>query len=217
MTRQSQFRNTTPALVIGVGYPTDDVGVTATRRWSDFTPTVSSDPKEKRKTGGCDDFLRVIDEEVKPFLAARYRIDATRQALWGHSIAGLAVLRALFLRTNSFSTFLISSPSIWWEEQVVLRDEAAFVKKMSEAGAPVRVLVSSAGEEQYRGADEKRLTEAARFRMIDNASELATRLGRINPERVMVTRYLLDGETHISVSHAALTRSLRFAFPYAQQ
>ena len=53
--------------------------------------------------------------------------------------------------------------------------------------------------------------------MIDNASELAERLGRINGERMTVARYLLEGETHISVSHAALTRSLRFAFPYTSQ
>lgn len=100
---------------------------------------------------------------------------------------------------------------------MVLRDEKFFAKKMSEAGSPVRVLVTSAGEEQYRGTDEKQLAQASRSRMIDNASELAERLGRINGERMTVARYLLEGETHISVSHAALTRSLRFAFPYTSQ
>lgn len=217
MTRQAQFRNVAPALVIGIGYPSHDVAVSTTRRFFDLTPTVSSDPKEKRKTGGGDEFLRVIDEEVKPFVAARYKIDATRQALWGHSIGGLTVLRALFLRTASFSTFLISSPSIWWGGKFVLRDESSFAKRMSETSVPVRVLVTSAGEEQYRGTDEKLLAEADRSRMIDNASELTERLKRINGGRLTVARYILDGETHISVSHAALTRSLRFAFPYTSQ
>lgn len=41
--------------------------------------------------------------------------------------------------------------------------------------------------------------------------------GRINGGRLTVARYVLEGETHISVSHAALTRSLRFAFPYTSQ
>lgn len=217
MTRQAQFRNVAPALVIGIGYPSHDVTVSTTRRLLDLTPTVSSDQKEKRKSGGGDKFLRVIDEEVKPFVAARYKIDATRQALWGHSIGGLTVLRALLLHAASFSTFLISSPSIWWEDQIVLRDEPSFAKRMSEAGAPVRVLVTSAGEEQYRGTDEKLLAEAERTRMIDNASELTERLKRINGGRLTVARYVLEGETHISVSHAALTRSLRFAFPYTSQ
>ena len=98
---------------------------------------------------------------------------------------------------------------------MVLRDEAPFAKAMSGPGAPVRVLATSAGEEQYRGTDEKRLAAAQRIRMIDNATELAERLGRIDSARLTVARYVLDGETHISVSHAALTRSLRFAFPYA--
>ena len=217
MTRQAQYRNMDAVLVIGIGYPSHDLVVSTTKRLSDLTPSVSSDPEEKRKTGGGDEFLRVIDEEVKPFVAARYKIDATRQALWGHSIGGLMVLRALLQRTASFSTFLISSPSIWWERQMVLRDEPSFATKMSGAGSPVRVLVTSAGEEQYRGTDEKRLAAAQRSRMIDNASELAERLGRINAERLTVARYVLEGETHISVSHAALTRSLRFAFPYTSQ
>jgi predicted alpha/beta superfamily hydrolase len=216
MARQAQFRNTIPALVIGIGYPSDDTAVSTVRRWLDLTPTPSTDPNEKRPTGGADDFLRMIDEEVKPLVASRYKIDVSRQALWGHSIGGLTVLRALLRRPESFSTYLISTPSIWWDEQVVLRDEAPFGKGMSAAGAGLRILVTSAGEEQYRGEDAKRLAEATRYGMIDKASELAARLGKINPDRLSVQRYLLEGETHISVSHAALTRSLRFAFPYAQ-
>jgi predicted alpha/beta superfamily hydrolase len=215
--RQARARSMKPVLVIGIGYPGDDPGVSGTRRWSDLTPSVFSDPKEKRKTGGGDAFLRVLDEEVKPFVAARFKVDATRQALWGHSIGGLTVLRALLLRTDSFSDYLISSPSIWWEGQMVLRDEPSFAKKMSGAGSPVRVLVTSAGEEQYRGTDEKQLAAAQQYRMIDNASDLAERLRRINGSRLSVSRYILEGETHISVSHAALTRSLRFAFPYGSQ
>lgn len=217
MARQARAREMKPVLVIGIGYPSHDLAVSATRRLSDLTPSVSSDPQEKRKSGGGDLFLRVIDEEVKPFVAARYKIDATHQALWGHSHGGLMVLRALLLRTNSFSTFLVSSPTIFWEGQMVLRDEPSFAKKMSDAGPPARILVTSAGEEQYRGADEKRLAEAKQYRMIDNASELAERLGRINGGRLTVARYVLEGESHISVSHPALTRSLRFAFPYTLQ
>ena len=217
MTRQTQFRNTVPAIVIGVGYPSDDVTVSATRRWLDFTPTVSSDPNEKRKTGGGDEFARLLDEEIKPFIGARYKIDTSRQALWGHSIGGLTVLRELLTHTESFSTYLISSPSIWWDGKVVLHDEARFAKRLSEVGRQVRVLITSGSEEQCRGEDVNRLCEGAEYRMIDNASDLAERLRQINRQRLLVERYILDGETHISVSHSALTRSLRFAFPYEEQ
>jgi len=213
MTRQAIYRNTSPAIVIGIGYPTDETMVVNTRRWPDLTPSVSKDPEEKRRTGGGDTFLRVIDEEIKPLVASRYKLDAGNQALWGHSIGGLMVLRALFQRPGSYSTYLISSPSIWWDDHLVLKDEAAFSKRMLEKGPPIRVLVTSAGEEQYRGEDPKRLASAARSRMIDNATELAARLSRIGSPRLTVQRYVLEGETHITVSHSALSRSLRFAFP----
>jgi hypothetical protein len=212
MTRQSNFRNVAPALVVGIGYPSDEVPVVNTERWLDLTPTVSPDPAEKRPTGGADVFLRVIDEEIKPFVASRYKVEAANQALWGHSIGGLTVLRALFRRPDSFSTFLISSPSIWWDSQLVLKDETAFTRRMAESGPQLRVLITSAGEEQYRGDDPKLRANAEKFRMIDNASELADRLGKAG-DRISTKRYVLEGETHISVSHGALTRSLRFSFP----
>lgn len=217
MARQSIYRSVAPALVIGIGYSSDDTTVSLTRRWLDLTPSVSSDPAEKRKTGGGDEFLRVIDEEVKPFVASRYKIDASRQVLWGHSLGGLIVLRAPLRHTESFSTYLISSPAIWWEDNMVLRDEAAFGKRVAEVGTPIRVLIMSAGEEQYRGDDAKLMAAAAKTRMVDNASELAARLGKINPERLTVQRYVLEGENHITVSHVTVTRSLRFAFPYTQR
>lgn len=216
MTRQALFRNTAPALVVGIGYPTDDTTIVNTRRWFDLSPTVSPDPNEKRKTGGSDAFLRVIEEEIKPLVASRFNVDSSTEALWGHSLGGLAVLRAMMRRPGSFTSYLISSPSIWWDGEVVLKDEVSFAKFAAEPGRPIRILITSAGEEQYRGDDPKLLSAAARMRMVDNSSELAARLSGLGAKRLIIQRYILEGETHITVSHSALTRSLRFALPFKQ-
>src|ERR1022692_3097469 len=101
-----------PRIVVGLGYPTDDMGETVSRlRQFDLTPSVSKGPQDAGlKTGGGDAFLRVIEEEVKPFVMARYRIDAAKQSFYGHSLGGLMVLRALFRNPTSFSTFVMASP-----------------------------------------------------------------------------------------------------------
>jgi hypothetical protein len=57
-------------------------------------------------------------------------------------------------------------------------------------------------EEQYGGEDAKRLADPENklYRMIDNASELADRLGKLNPANITVARTIFDGETHSACS-----------------
>ena len=47
--------------------------------------------------------------------------------------------------------------------------------------------------------------------MVDNASELASRLAKASPQNLSVTYLIFPDETHASVSLAALGRALYFA------
>ena len=127
------------------------------RRAFDLTPSPS---KTEGKHGGGDTSLRVIEEEVKPFLQARYKVDAANQIIWGQSIAGLMVLRQLFRNPAAYSTYILSSPAIWWNDREVLRDEETFSVAIRQLNLKLKVLITSASDEQYRGND----------RMVDNAS-----------------------------------------------
>ena len=211
MTRQAVLRTAAPAIVIGIGYPTDDPQEAIRRRQVNQTPSVSKAPNFQGLSGGGDLFLRVLEEELKPFVAERYPLDRRRQIIWGHSLGGLIVLRALFRNPESFSTFILSSPSIWWNDREVLADEEAFSKRARAGAFRLRVLVTSAADEQYRGDDPK--LRASDSRMVDNASELAARLKLLRPADIVVERVIFDGEVHNSVQQASLSRTMRFAFP----
>jgi predicted alpha/beta superfamily hydrolase len=165
------------------------------------------------RTGGSDSFLRLIEEQVKPFVSARYHVDSAKQTLFGYSLGGLTALRVLFRNPTSFSAYILASPSIWYNGREVLADEDAFSKRARTGELHIRILVTSAGEEQYRGDDQKRLAESNVTRMIDNASELAGRLATLNPANITVARTIFDGETHTSVMLASLSRAVQFALP----
>jgi uncharacterized protein len=201
---------TKPAIVVGIAYPGTDVQEIVTRRSFELTPSLSTDRTVKFKTGGSATFLRVLEEEIKPFVSARYSVDSSNQALWGHSLGGLTALNAMFSNPTAFSTYLISSPSIWWNDREVLQKGDHFQSRAQTGELKLRVLIMSAAEEQYRGPDPKRL--AADNRMVDNASELATQLSRLHTN-VAITRVIFDGENHNSVIPASLSRGIRFAFP----
>lgn len=215
VTRLSYLKNAesiAPAIVVGIGYPTEDPGEVIRRRAFDMTPSVSRQlVPGLSSSGGGDAFLRVIEEEIKPFVMSRYSVDRSRQAIYGQSLGGLIALRVLFRNSGAFSTYIISSPSIWFNDREVLADEEAFSKRARAGELRAKILITSAANEQYRGDDPKLL--AADRRMVDNASDLATRLARLNPSGVPVVRTIFEGENHGSVPPASLTRGLRFALP----
>ncbi len=177
-----------PAIVVGIGYTTEDPNEILRRRRFDMTMSTSPTREQAgQRAGGGDAFLRVIEEEVKPFVMARYRVDASKQIIYGYSLGGLMVLRSLFHNPTAFSTYIAASPSIWENNREVLADEEAFSKRARAGELQLKVLITSAGDEQYRGDDPKLLAEAQRgSRMVDNASELAARLAALNPQRITV-------------------------------
>lgn len=134
--------------------------------------------------GGMDDFLKMIEVDIKPRVAAMTKINPDDQTLFGHSLGGLAVVHALFTEPEAFRTFVAASPSIWWADNAVLKDEAAFSAKVKSGAVHPRVLITVGAQEQDvpdlppAMAAMKPQVEAliAKARMVDNARDLAARL-----------------------------------------
>ena len=196
------------AIMVGIGYSTESVNEWRERRTFELTP--AADPATKLPTGGGDAFVRVLLEEMKPFVESRYRVEAGRRGLFGVSLGGLTVLNVLFHHPEAFDAFIAGSPSIWKNDRDVLKGEPAFSARVRAGELKLRVLITSAGNEQYRGSDPALLAAAAKDRMIDNASELAARLRALRPQDVPVVYTIFPDESHGSGSYAALRRGLAF-------
>jgi predicted alpha/beta superfamily hydrolase len=183
-------------------------------------------PKDtSRNVGGVDAFLKVIETEVKPRVAAMVPIDTTNQALFGHSFGGLATLHALFVEPNAFRTFLIASPSIWWNNKEVLADEGRFAAAVTSGEAAPRALVTVGGEESTPqklpagwGIDQKAADASLRkSRMVENASELVVRLRALHGKSgYRVEGVVFDKESHSASPWSALSRGIPFAFADAE-
>src|SRR5205814_2174610 len=132
----------------------------------DMTPFRSPNPRYASVTGDGDAFLRAIYEEVQPFVLSHLRVDPNRQAIWGHSIGGLLVLRSMFRAPGRFSTYLMASPTV---NPNVLADEPAFFERIARTHMVLRVLITVGGDEQPPGA-------AMAYKTVDDASNLADRL-----------------------------------------
>ncbi|KAI5865562.1 IroE protein [Durotheca rogersii] len=132
----------TSGIIVGIGYPlpadSQPVFDRERRQW-DLTPPASPGSSSPEGGGGADEFLDFVCDRVRPFV--RQRLAATtrgadvsvgREALYGHSFGGLFCLHALFTRPQAFACFVASSPSIWWDGERVLAEEAAFLRRQGE-------------------------------------------------------------------------------------
>lgn len=134
--------------------------------------------------GGLDAFLKTIEADVKPRVAALARIDPNAQTLFGHSLGGLAVIRALMTTPRAYRTYVAASPSIWWADRAVLASEPAFTAQVTAGAIAPRILLTVGGDEEIpgrmppgSGISQARIDELTRAaRMTDNARELTQRL-----------------------------------------
>jgi len=173
--------------------------------------------------GGLDDFLATIETEVKPRVAALAKTDPSDQAIFGHSLGGLAVIHALFTEPHAFRTFIAASPAICWNERAVLAGEAKFAQWIRGAEARPRVLITMGSEESTAdpriaaklGIDAEEFEELIkRARMIENARELTQRLQTLRASCALEVEdfALFEKQSHGISPWPALGRGIMFAF-----
>ncbi len=66
------------------------------------------------KSGRAEQFLSFIREELMPFINARYSSDPADRIYAGHSLGGLFGCFTLFTRPDTFTRYVIGSPSLYW-------------------------------------------------------------------------------------------------------
>ncbi|MFJ5444987.1 alpha/beta hydrolase [Methylobacillus methanolivorans] len=217
---QSQRREATgitPAVVVGIGYPTQRM-LDEVSRAEDLTPPAPdlSDTGDQRapRQGGADRFLDFVEQELKPLIAKEVHINPQQQALFGHSYGGLLTLHTLFTRPQAFQVYIASSPSIWWNKQFILTEEQAFMAASSLDLSHSRLLLMVGGLEQGRpvatDATAPGNTSTQRRQMVDATRELASRLQQAKPHGLSTFYQLQVGENHGTAMWTGSIRAVEF-------
>jgi len=231
----SYARECPPVVVVGVGYPVAQMSDTVKLRLTDYTWAVDEKHEalvskiaggsEGVASGGGEAFLRFIDEELKPAIAARYPADVEDTTLFGHSLGGLFAVETLFTRPESFSRYSISSPPILWADNDVVRREAAFARANDSLSA--RVLFAAGSEEtsleHVLGFPEELSAIEREFVASMHSPNPLQQLKTFH-RKVAARRYkglaldlqIFAGESHTSVANVVLARALRTLFSGAR-
>ncbi|RZJ72940.1 alpha/beta hydrolase-fold protein [Flavobacterium sp.] len=122
------------------------VGIENVDRKRDFT--FHTDLKELTDkyptTGHSDDFIRFLETELLPYIKSNYKT-TNENYLIGQSLGGLLVGEILLRKPQLFSHYLIVSPSLWWDDESLLKNAKVVVSKNDYKGK--YVYVSAGGKE----------------------------------------------------------------------
>lgn len=184
-------------VIVTLGYDTD-VSFNVVARAYDYTPKLITKRQqhEARQYGGAELFWQFIEQQVKPNVAQTAKLDLNRQALWGHSFAGLFVLHTLFNHPESFQTYIAADPSLWWQQGLILDAETPYQQRSEHPHAQVLIQRSSSRRKNDSLAD-------------DATRNLAGRLSRLPELEVQYHEYFKH--THGSLLAASIPAALRMA------
>jgi predicted alpha/beta superfamily hydrolase len=166
------------------------VGIhTGENRERDLTPTQN---KENKLGGGADKFYEFIKEELIPFIDKNYRTYNYR-VLGGVSMGGLFVMHAFVSDPQIFTAYLALSPSMWWDNRIMLNKTEDYLSKNPKLHNHLHVAIANEGTQM--GVDS-----------------LATILKKYSPKELIWKYDKYPEEIHETVNYKGIWDGLKFVF-----
>ena len=143
------IRQAPDAVIVAIGYSTDEKKEIVKRRFYDLTSYAPADKiplregMEAPKTGGEEEFRSLIEKKILPEIFKHLPVNRYNVTFFGHSLGGLFVMKSfLSAESHGFSTYCAADPSIWWNGHEFMEKLAAYHKP---EGLKSRLLIETSG------------------------------------------------------------------------
>lgn len=235
--------HSSPVLVVGIGYPVDSFWETQNLRTRDYAPTEWPGFMEMAnrllwpgladagtiKAGGADAFLEFIETELKPYIHKKYKVDSKDATIVGSSFGGMLAAHALVTRPEIFNRYIIGSPSLYWDDGYILKQEEKLGPKRKDITARVYFYVGGfeAREDVMemkgfgKGRPAERIAadkEAMIFMdpyMVRHTQLLEARMALREYPSLTTKFRIYEGETHYTAGKFGLSDALKFVFGHS--
>jgi len=168
------------------------VGIANVDRKRDFTfPTDLEDlKKDYATTGHSAAFIEFVEKELQPFVNANYKTTNTKYII-GQSLGGLLATEILLKKPSLFTHYLIVSPSLWWDDESLLKSAKSLLEKQKEMNQYVYI---SVGMQEHKT-------------MIKDAKEIAAILK--TKKNLKVDYFPMEKENHASILHLSISEAFK--------
>ncbi|AZS22856.1 MULTISPECIES: alpha/beta hydrolase [unclassified Caulobacter] len=174
------------------------VGIEGIDRRHDLThpTTVAEEKADYPTTGGSAAYRRFLAEELKPWVAARYRV-SSESAIIGESLAGLFVVETFLKQPTLFDAYIAASPSLWWSDQALARGAAADLAKWPVGGPrKLYLTIGDEGTTMQAGVDK-----------------VVVAIGAAKPAGLTFVYDPMHQEHHSTIYHPAALKAFRSVWP----
>lgn len=172
------------------------VGIENVDRKRDFTfPTSDAQLKKDVPTsGGSKLFIEFIEKELQPYIQTSFNTTSTKIII-GQSLGGLLATEILLKKRDLFSHYLITSPSLWWDNQSLFETS---IFKLNNSFTSTFVHISVGKEHKIMIKDAKKL-----YRFLKKSKSAGIK---------SIFNYL-PKEDHATILHNSVYNSFRILYP----
>lgn len=182
------------AIIVGVSYAKGSEG--ASSRIRDYTPGKAA--SWKRQTGNAAGHAKFIRDTVFPYMAANYRVSSSERTFVGNSLGGLFGAYMLFKHPDMFSSYILGSPSVWFNDNELLS------MKITQPDSPVKVYLSVGSLEQPAFGEKKN--------MVAGAKQLAEKITAQAGNNTVLKFSIIDGAKHATAFPTTLIQGLDWIY-----
>ncbi|MCF7802811.1 MAG: hypothetical protein K9N46_07015 [Candidatus Marinimicrobia bacterium] len=190
-------------ILVGIAYPgkSQDMRTYRINRVRDYSPSAIDSGVYSKDisvySGGGEQFLQFIQQELIPFIGQEYRTSADR-GIVGHSLGGLFATWTLLTSPTTFNRYIIISPSLWYDDGMIFEIDHTNLRKLKGSKMAVFFGVGSHENQPSRG-----------WPMIDDMRKMVGLLRGYQIPGLDIESQIFSNETHNSVFPAGFTRGVR--------
>ncbi|MDF3125249.1 alpha/beta hydrolase-fold protein [Rheinheimera sp. 1928-s] len=194
-------------VIVGLSYAKEDNPTDS--RSLDYTPTnilANSKKRSKHLTakayGGAALYAEYLRQQVIPFVLNHYQVNPKRKLFVGHSYGGLLGAQILLTQPATFDTYILSSPSLWFDAKTMFRLEQQYATNHKDLTAQVQLY--AAEFEQIKPGPRY----ATRVDLLADMKLFEKTLKSRNYPGLQIQSQIIADEDHLSVFPSMISRAL---------
>ncbi|GHB65345.1 hypothetical protein GCM10008107_12940 [Psychrosphaera saromensis] len=187
------------AIVVGISFAHGENGQSS--RVRDLTPEVDKS-WVKYQTGGAPEYLDFIEKEVFVFVEKNYRTNTKQRILAGQSLGGSFGAWVLLTKPELFSSYLLTSPSLWYKDELIFDVEQKYYQNNKQLKANIYI-ATGALETPENGMQQD---------MVAGHSKFVKRLRSRDYQGIKLIDEVVTGTNHYSTFPVGLSKGLVFIY-----
>jgi len=157
-------------------------------------PTLSESENVRNwQSGGAREFANVLSSDIIPYIEANFAT-SNSDTVMGASLAGLFLAVVLFEQPEMFENYVITSPSVWWNNFELFENASSLYRKDLQG----KVYLSVGGLENSE--------------MLESYNRLSNTLEENESANLIFSSEIIENQTHLSVVPLSYMNGLSFIF-----